>query len=197
MTLVKIAKPLSPYSFFSLNRPGSLFRAQPSASISPFLSFLSSPRSPIPPAQFPLPGPARAPSPLCRRQVGPTCRGPPPSSRARLGLEPESGHATPRCPSPWRTGQGLPRPLFKRRPTPLGPLRAAAAATAPNPSSRVAIAELGAPRRAAIPPFPLDVFSAPKVRVVVRMLSVSLSLPISFSRLRSRSPALRRLWSTP
>ena len=62
------------FSFFSLNRPGSLFRAQPSASISPFLSFLSSPRSPIPPAQFPLPGPARAPSPLCRRQVGPTCR---------------------------------------------------------------------------------------------------------------------------
>ena len=41
---------------------------------SPFSFPLFSPRSPIPPAQFPLPGPARAPSPLCRRQVGPTCR---------------------------------------------------------------------------------------------------------------------------
>ena len=161
----------------------------------PFFLFL--PAQPNPTGPIPSPRPSSRPLSSLPPTGRPHLSGLSPSSHARLGLEPESGHATPRRPSPWRTRQGLHRPLFKRRPTPLGPLRAAAAATAPNPSSRAAIVELGAPRRAAIPPFPLDVFSAPKVRVVVRMLSVSLSLPISFSRLRSRSPALRRLWSTP
>ena len=188
---------LNLFESLAKERKKSLFRPKTPQPAQPFFFSPFLPAQPNPAGPIPSPRPSSRPLSSLLPTGRPHLSGPSPSSRARLGLEPESGHATPRRPSPWRTRQGLPRPLFKHRPTPLGPRRAAATATAPNPSSRAAIAELGAPRRAAIPPFPLDVFSAPKVRVVVRMLSVSLSLPISFSRLRSRSPALRRLWSTP
>ena len=85
----------------------------------PFFPFL--PAQPNPAGPIPSPRPSLRPLTSLPPTGGPHLSGPSPSSRARLGLEPESGHATPRCPSPWRTGQGLPRPLFKRRPTPLGP----------------------------------------------------------------------------
>ena len=59
-----------------------------------------------PPAHCPLLARSALPS-LCRRQVGPTCRGHP-RARDELGLLAESGCARPS----WPTGQGERSPLY-------------------------------------------------------------------------------------
>jgi len=134
---------LNLFESLAKERKKSFFRPKTPQSAQPFFLSPFLPAQPNPAGPIPSPRPSSRPLSSLPPTGRPHLSGPSPSSRARLGLEPESGHATPRRPSPWRTRQGLPRPLFKRRPTPLGPLRAAAAATAPNPSSRAAIAELG------------------------------------------------------
>jgi hypothetical protein len=108
---------------------------------------------------------------------------------ARAGLEPSPSPAVRRHPLPWPARQGAPlRPYLSTRTTPLGSLRARAT-FASNPSpSHAAIAELGAPHRAAVPLLPLDDFNAPKVRVVVRILSSPFALSLSPSCARKRSP---------
>ena len=119
-------------SFF---RPKTPQPAQPFF-LSPFL-----PAQPNPAGPIPSPRPSSRPLSSLPPTGRPHLSGLSPSSRARLGLEPESGHATPRRPSPWRARQGGPTsPLFKRRRSPWKPYRTAAAPQfAQNPSSACAL----------------------------------------------------------
>jgi len=116
---------LNLFESLAKERKKSLFRPKTPQPAQPFFFSPFLPAQPNPAGPIPSPRPSSRPLSSLPPTGGPHLSGPSPSSRARLGLEPESGHATPRRPSPWRTRQGLPRPLFKRRPTPLGPLRAA------------------------------------------------------------------------
>ena len=166
------------FSFLSFG-PAQFPLIRPSTP-SPFsLSLFSSPRSPVQLARFPLPAQLRA-SPLL---LSLPCGDPPVRAfpyPAMNGL-PRSPAAARLPALSWPARLGAARPYISRAPRPsLGPLRAAAAATAPNPSSRAAIVELGAPRRAAVPsprsfalrwicsPTPPSSFSCLPSRAIVR-----------------------------
>ena len=177
-----------------------LFSAQPAQPTSLSLSF-SSPAAQTPRFHRPtfLSRPRSAPLPLCRRQVGPACRGRLPP-RGRRGLR-ESGRHTPPRAAPWPARQGSPTgPINSARTTPLAsPSRRLFPRS--NPSRRRAIvgaSQSSASRRRSAVPSPILVGHAtPELRVVVSNVSSRFSPPLSLSSARLSSPSPLFRSSTP
>ena len=119
---------LNLFESLAKERKKSLFRPKTPQPAQPFFFSPFLPAQPNPAGPIPSPRPSSRPLSSLPPTGRPHLSGPSPSSRARLRLEPESGHATPRRPSPWRARQGGPTsPLFKRRRSPWKPYRTTAA----------------------------------------------------------------------
>ena len=119
---------LNLFESLAKERKKSLFRPKTPQPAQPFFFSPFLPAQPNPAGPIPSPRPSSRPLSSLPPTGRPHLSGPSPSSRARLGLEPESGHATPRRPSPWRARQGGPTsPQFKRRRSPWKPYRTTAA----------------------------------------------------------------------
>jgi hypothetical protein len=77
---------------------------------------------------------------------------------------------------PWRALQGSPAaPIYSPAPPPWTPLWTLFGPQPPHPPRQTLAPppplELGAPRRAAVPPSPLDDFTCTELRIVVKMLA--------------------------
>ena len=180
-------------SFF----PSLLFRPSPSLlSPSPFFFFPRGPKVPPPAQPSPSPRPSATPHfsfPLSHRQAGPARQAfllPPPvcaTDSAESGRRPSSAlrlgaHA-----------KGLGPGLYKAPAPPWNPIDP----KSPHPPRQTLAPppplELGAPRRAAVPPSPLDDFTYMELHVMVKMLAgpsptpFSPSVPLRIARRSTRS----------